>query len=156
MPDSQRTKFEPKNPNYEQRAREAFARQGIMQTIGASISKCAPGSFEITLPYDDRLSQQHGFLHGGIVATILDSACGFAAFTLMAEDAEILSIEFKTNFLAPAHGDTFFARGQVVKPGRTITVAEAELYAVENSSEKMVATMHGTLMTVYHHSQKQD
>ncbi len=120
-----------------------------MQTIGASLTTCEPGQVCITLPYDTKLCQQHGFIHGGIVATILDSACGYAAFSLMPTDAEVLSIEFKTNLLAPASGEVFHAMGEVVKTGRTISVAEASLY---NEKEKLIATMNCTLMAVYHHS----
>ena len=146
--------FVPKDPNFLNRVTESFALQSIMSTIGASLTSCEPGHVQITLPYDPKLCQQHGFIHGGIVATILDSACGYAAFSLMPEDAEVLSIEFKTNLLAPAKGDAFHAIGKVVKSGRTISVAEASLYAVDNEQQKIIATMHCTLMSVYHHQLK--
>lgn len=144
-------KFLPKDPDYQDRVSESFELQRIMHTIGASLSCCQPGHVRITLPYHEKLCQQHGFIHGGIVATILDSACGYAAFSLMPADAEVLSIEFKTNLLAPAKGDVFHAEGEVVKTGRTISVAEACLYAVEKEQEKLIATMNCTLMSVYHH-----
>lgn len=144
-------KFIPKDPDFQARVTDSFALQSIMQTIGASLTRCEPGQVHITLPYDKKLCQQHGFIHGGIVATILDSACGYAAFSLMPADAEVLSIEFKTNLLAPAKGDVFHALGEVVKSGRSISVAQASLYAVESDQEKLIASMNCTLMAVYHH-----
>lgn len=143
--------FPVKDSDYQTRVTESFNLQTIMQTIGASLTTIQPGQVCITLPYAIKLCQQHGFIHGGIVATILDSACGYAAFSLMQPDAEILSIEFKTNLLAPASGKVFHAMGEVVKSGRTISVAEASLY---NEQEKLIATMNCTLMAVYHHQPK--
>ena len=146
--------FLPKDPEYQQRVSDSFALQSIMHTLGARLTSCKPGQVHITLPYDAKLCQQHGFIHGGIVATILDSACGYAAFSLMPSDAEVLSIEFKTNLLAPAKGEIFHAMGRVIKSGRTISVAEASLYAIDSEQQKMIATMSCTLMAVYHHQPK--
>jgi len=120
-----------------------------MKTIGASLLHVKPGKVEIRLAYEKSLTQQHGFIHAGIVSTVLDSACGYAAFSLMPEDAAVLSVEFKTNLLAPAKGDYFIAKAQVVKPGKTITVTSAELFAYSDGEEKLVATMNGTMMAVY-------
>jgi uncharacterized protein (TIGR00369 family) len=119
-----------------------------MATVGASIERVDPGTVIIAMPANASLTQQHGYLHAGIIATIADSACGYAALSLMPEDAAVLSIEFKTNLLAPADGERFVARGKVIKPGRTIMVCEATVHAVRNGAEKLVATMTGTMMVV--------
>ena len=119
-----------------------------MRTLGASLSSVAPGRVEITRPWAEALTQQHGFLHAGMVATALDSACGYAGFTLMAADAAVLTIEFKINLLAPAQGESFRMVGTVVKPGRTVTVCEGQAYAVDGGRAKLIATMGCTLMAV--------
>ncbi|MFQ5627584.1 MAG: PaaI family thioesterase [bacterium] len=140
--------MKPQSPNFASRVRESFALQKVMQTIGASLGKIAPGEVEIILPFRDDLTQQNGFLHAGIVTTILDSACGYAAYTLMPEDANVLSVEFKINLCAPAKGDTMIARAKVKKPGRTLTVCEGDVCAVQDGAEKLVATMQATMMMV--------
>lgn len=140
--------FEPRDPLYLQRVRASFAQQGAMQTLGARLGHLAPGQADIELEWAAGLTQHHGFLHAGMVATALDSACGYAAFTLMAADAEVLSIEFKINLLAPARGARFRMEGRVLKPGRTITVCEGRAYALHGSDEKLIANMHCTLMAV--------
>src|SRR6185436_5559391 len=122
--------YQPRDPDFNVRVRESFARQRIMSTIRARLGRVEPGSVDIELAYDALLTQQHGFLHAGIIATIADSACGYAAFSLMPDDAAVLSIEFKTNMLAPADGERFIARGKVIKPGRTIMVCDATVHAV--------------------------
>ncbi|WP_198314785.1 MULTISPECIES: PaaI family thioesterase [unclassified Acidovorax] len=119
-----------------------------MQTLGARLGIVAPGAVNIELDWAAGLTQQHGFLHAGMVATALDSACGYAGLTLMAEDAAILTIEFKINLLAPARGERFRMEGRVLKPGRTITVCEGRAFALEGPKEKLVATMGCTLMAV--------
>lgn len=119
-----------------------------MATIGATLERVEPGEVTIAMPPNRSLTQQHGYLHAGIIATIADSACGYAALSLMPNDAAVLSIEFKTNMLAPADGERFIARGKVVKPGRTIMVCDATVHAVRNGAEKLVATMTGTMMVV--------
>ena len=123
-----------------------------MRTIGASLAAVEPGRVEIELPYDSSLTQQDGFLHAGVSATIMDSACGYAAFSLMPADARVLTIEFKINLLAPAAGNRFRAIGKVRKPGRSVTVAEAELIAErdgEGDGEfRLIATMSATLMAI--------
>ncbi len=140
--------FEPRNPGFEARVRESFARQAAMRTLGASLAVVEPGRVEITLPWAEALTQQHGFLHAGMVATALDSACGYAGFTLMALEAAVLTIEFKINLLSPAQGQRFRMVGTVVKPGRTVTVCEGHAYALDGGQEKLVATMGCTLMAV--------
>jgi len=140
--------FELRCADYADRVRDSFSRQGAMQTLGASLGLVAPGAVDIELPWAPGLTQQHGFLHAGMVATALDSACGYAGFTLMGQDAAVLTIEFKINLLAPAKGERFRMEGRVIKPGRTITVCEGRAFAIENQQEKLVATMGCTLMAV--------
>lgn len=140
--------FKPKDEGYAARLRESFALQGAMATIGASLGDIAPGRVVIELPWAAGLTQQHGFLHAGMVATALDSACGYAGFTLMPEGAGVLTIEFKINLLAPAKGQRFRMVGHVIKPGRTITVTEGRAYAIDDGREKLIATLGATLMTI--------
>ena len=143
------SQFEPRDPNYKSRIAQSFADQAIMQTIGASLLEVLPGQVEIGLPFDQRLTQQDQFIHAGVSSTIMDSACGYAAFSLMPANARVLTIEFKINLLAPAAGDCFRAIGKVRKPGRSVFVAEAELHASQDGSDRLVATMTGTLMAIY-------
>jgi uncharacterized protein (TIGR00369 family) len=143
------TRFEPKDPDYEARVRASFGRQEAMQTLGIEIVRLGPGEIELTMPYSRAYAQQHGFVHAGIIATALDSACGYAAFSLMPGDAAVLTVEFKINLLAPAKGERFLLRSRVVKPGRTITVCDGQALAVDAGAEKLVATMTGTMMAVF-------
>jgi len=136
------------DPAYDARVRGSFARQTVMATLGATLSRVAPGEVDIEWPYRAEFTQQHGFLHAGVLAMMLDSACGYAAFSLMPEDAAVLSVEFKLNLLAPAAGERFSARARVIRPGRTLTVCEADAWAIRNGEEKRVATMLGTMMCV--------
>jgi uncharacterized protein (TIGR00369 family) len=137
------------SPNYEERVRSSFARQNVMKAIGAELTLVTPGIIEIEMPYSQNLTQQHGFLHAGVISTVLDSACGYAAYSLMPENAAVLTIEFKVNLLAPGKGERFLFRGSVTKPGRTIVVADGQAYAIAADGEaKLVATMTGTMMTV--------
>jgi uncharacterized protein (TIGR00369 family) len=132
----------PADPQYPARIRDSFARQKAMALIGASLASVAPGRVEIELPFRDDLTQQKGFVHGGILGMIADSACGYAAFTLMPAGCSIVTVEYKLNILSPAR-DSLVARGEVVKAGRTLTVARGEVYARDG---KHVATMQQTLM----------
>ena len=141
--------FEPQDPNFEARVRESSARQKVMKTIGASLTKISPGEVEIELPFRKDLTQQHDFLHGGIVATIVDTACGYAALTLMPVDSAVLTIEYKVNFVSPATGKKMIARGHITKPGRTVTVCAGDVFAVSDGKEKLVATMLATIMTLH-------
>ena len=140
--------FEPRNPLYEQRVRDSFALQGVMHHMGAQLGLITPGAVDIELAWAKELTQQHGFLHAGVVSAALDSACGYAAFTLMVPEAEVLTIEFKINLLAPAQGERFRMEGRVLKPGRTITVCEGRAYAWHDGSEKLIATMSCSLMAI--------
>ena len=143
-----------RNPNFAQRVHESFALQGAMRTLGASLQTIEPGRVVIGMAHRPELTQQHGFVHAGIVAAALDSACGFAAFTLMPEDAGVLTIEFKINLLAPARGPLLRFEGAVTKGGRTISVVDGRAYQFELGSEhetkgrKLIATMTATVMTV--------
>src|SRR4030095_127560 len=136
--------MKPLNSSFEQQVRQSFAQQSIMQLIGASLSLVEPGVVEITLPYRKDLTQQNGYLHAGIVTTIADSACGYAAFTLMPEGSGVLSVEFKVNLLRPAKGEEFLSRAEVVKSGKTLTVVRADVFAVTENNRILVATMQGT------------
>ncbi|WP_442578985.1 PaaI family thioesterase [Mesorhizobium sp. ASY16-5R] len=135
--------------DFEERVRASFARQNAMTTLAAELTSVTPGIVEIEMPFSEALTQQHGFLHAGIISAALDSACGYAAFSLMPENAAVLTIEFKVNLLAPGKGERFLFRGSVTKPGRTIIVADGQAYAFTADGEaKLIATMTGTMMTV--------
>jgi len=140
----------PADANFEQRVRDSFARQAVMTTLGARIDAIAAGRVELSMAHRAELTQQHGFLHAGIVAAALDSACGYAAFTLMPDDAAVLTIEFKINLLAPARGPRFRFVGVVVKPGRTISVVDGQALQGDGdgAAESLFATMSATVMTV--------
>ena len=137
----------PPNPSFAEEIKASFAKQTIMGLIGAELSRVEPGVVEITLPYRPDLAQQHGYLHAGIVTTIADSACGYAAYTLMPPESEVLSVEFKVNLLRPAKGEVFLAVAEVVKSGRTLTVVRADVFGLDQSGRReLVATMLGTMM----------
>ncbi|HSH91119.1 MAG TPA: PaaI family thioesterase, partial [Ramlibacter sp.] len=138
MPD---VRFDPKDPDFDARVRASFERQEAMKTIGATLTKVEPGVVFIEMPWTQSLTQQHGFLHGGIIATALDSACGYAAFSLMPADAAVLTVEYKMNMLAPGKGERFRMEGYVVKPGRTITVVDGKAWAIDGGREKLIGTM---------------
>jgi uncharacterized protein (TIGR00369 family) len=137
-----------KDPNYATRVRASFDKQALMSTIGARLTDVQPGAVTIRLPFRDDLTQQHGFLHAGTIASVADSACGYAALSLMPADAGVLSIEFKVNMLAPAKGDAIVARGTVIRAGRSIMVCRADVHAVSGTEEKLIAAMQGTMMVV--------
>ena len=136
------------NPNLEKRIRESFARQGIINTLNGKITHVSPGEMHIEAPFDERFTQQDGFLHAGVVTTLMDSACGYAAYTLMPADSRVLSVEFKVNFLSPAQGERFRAEGRVVKSGKTLTVCEGKLFAIQAKGEKLVAIMQATMICI--------
>ena len=140
--------YQAQDSNFRARVRNSFARQRVMATLGIEMIHLDAGEVHLAMPPDLAYTQQHGFMHAGIITTALDSACGYAAFTLMPAEAAVLTVEFKTNLLAPAKGERFLFRGRVIKPGRTLTVCEAEALALEGSQEKLIATMAGTLMAV--------
>lgn len=132
----------------EKKVRESFAAQTAMTTVGATMTRLAYGQAEIELPAAAHIRQQQEFVHGGVVAMILDSACGYAAFTTMPADSEVVSVEFKINFLKPALGAKLIARGRVLRPGKTLTVCQGEVYAVTDAGETAVAAMQATMATV--------
>ena len=127
---------------FAQRVRESFERQAVMATLGAQLESVEPGRVVITMQHRPELTQQHGFLHAGIVSTALDSACGYAAYSLMPATSSLVTVEYKINILAPAKAD-LVARGQVIRPGRTLTIARGDVYAADGTH---VASMLQTLM----------
>ncbi|MBV9209803.1 MAG: PaaI family thioesterase [Acidobacteria bacterium] len=138
--------YEPQDMEFESRVRESFARQEVMRLIGAGLSRVEPGAVDITLPFRSDLTQQNGFIHAGIVTTIADSACGYAAYTLMPAGASVLSVEFKVNLLRPAAGEVFIAEARVVKAGGTLTVTRADVYAHTGDAQTLIATMLATMI----------
>ena len=141
-------RFKPRDPEYKRKIKESFQAQAVMETIGASLVDTLPGRVRIRLDYSKEITQQDGFVHAGIISTAIDSACGYAALSLMEPGARVLSIEFKVNLLAPARGDYFIATGFVRKSGKTIMVTEGELIAYSGDQKKLVATMTATMMSV--------
>ena len=140
--------FEPKDPDFRARIAASFTRQTAMASLGVTIAHLEPGEIELAMPYSGAFTQQHGFIHAGIIATALDSACGYAAFSLLPPETAILTVEFKTSLLAPAKGERFTFIGQVVKPGRTITFCESQAFAYEGGASKLIATMSSSLIAI--------
>jgi uncharacterized protein (TIGR00369 family) len=147
--------FQPRDPDFEHRVRSSFARQAAMHLLGVSMERVAPGEVDLILPFRGDLTQQHGFLHAGIVAAVVDSACGYAALSLMEPGTAVLSVEFKVQLLAPARGASFRALGRVVRAGRTLTFVMGELRVVSQptpgeppSDGELIALMTGSMMTV--------
>ncbi|MEO7336487.1 MAG: PaaI family thioesterase [Caldimonas sp.] len=140
----------PHDPDFERRTRDSFARQPAMATLGIRLVEVGPGFVVAAMAHRPDLTQQHGFLHAGIVSTALDTACGYAAFTLMPADVGVLTIEFKVNLLAPARGPELLIEGRVTKAGRTISVVDAQAFEPESgpTARKLVATMTATIMTI--------
>ncbi len=141
--------FTPRDPNYAARVHASFERQQVMAWLGASLTRLAPGQCEITLPHKPALTQQHGYIHGGIIGTIGDSAGGYAAYTLMPHDASVLTVEYKMNIMAPGDGELFIARGEVIRAGRSLVVARADVFAVKAGKETHCASLLQTLMTMH-------
>ena len=138
--------YQASNPLFAEEIKRNFARQSIMGFIGAELSLVEPGVVEITLPYRKDLTQQHGYLHAGVLTTIADSAAGCAAYSLMPAGSEVLSVEFKVNLLKPAEGTSFLARAEVIKPGKTLTVVRADVFGIsETGQRELVATLQGTM-----------
>jgi len=140
--------FELRDPDVERRIRQSFARQGLMRTIGATLTRVSAGEVEIEIPFQSGLTQQHGYVHAGIVTAIVDNACGYAAMSLTPAGTEVLTVEYKVNFLAPARGARFVGRGRVVRSGRTFTICTGEVLAIEAEDTVVVAFMLTTIMTV--------
>jgi len=143
------THYEPRDSGWDAKVRESFARQGIMGLIGATLADVWPGGCEIRLPYRPDLSQQHGFFHAGVTSTIVDSAAGYAGFSLMAPHTSVLSVEFKINLLAPADGELLIATGEVVKPGRNLVITRGDAWVVKGDTLTHCAMMQQTLMTMH-------
>ena len=134
------------NPSFVEEIKTSFAKQTIMALIGGELTRVEPGVVEISLSYRSDLTQQHGYVHAGIITTIADSACGYAAYTLMPPNSDVLAVEFKVNLLRPAKGETFLARAEVIKSGRTLTVVRADVHAITGERRELVAIMQGTMM----------
>jgi uncharacterized protein (TIGR00369 family) len=140
--------FEPRDARFEARVRESFAKQRMMEFLGAELLAVRAGEVEIALPFRGELTQQHGYLHAAAVTAIADSACGYAALTLMAPACEVLSVEFKINLLAPAAGTRFVAVGRVLRPGRTLTVCAADVHAQQAGGPRLIAAMQATMIAL--------
>jgi uncharacterized protein (TIGR00369 family) len=137
-----------RDPGFEQRVRTSFARQAAMRMLDVSIDRVAPGEVDLVPPFRSDLTQQHGYLHAGIVTAVIDSACGYAALSLMEPGTAVLSVEFKVQLLAPARGESFRALGRVVRSGRTLTVVMGELRSIAPDGDEVIALMTGTMMTM--------
>ena len=140
------TGFASRDPDFEVRVRASFDRQAFMHLIGAELVAVDPGRTEVRLPWRPELGQQHGYFHGGAIGAIADNACGYAAFSLAAASDSVLTVEYKLNLVAPGKGEALIARGLVVKPGRTLTVCEAKVYALDKGEERLCAVALETLM----------
>lgn len=138
--------FEPRDPDFEARVRESFARQGMMRMLGAELVAVRPGEVEIALTFRDDLTQQNGYLHAAAVTAIADSACGYAALSLMDPGRDVLSVEFKANLLAPAAGERFVASARVIRSGRTLTVCTAEVHAERGETRRLISAMQATMI----------
>lgn len=138
--------FQATNVNFAQTVSESFYKQGLMRYLGAKLDAVEPGYVRIVMPFSDNLTQQHSYFHAGAMTSIVDSACGYASLTLMPANAEVLTIEFKVNFIAPASGEYVIAHGRVLKPGRTVTVCQGEVFAIKDGVEKLCAVMQATMI----------
>ena len=141
--------FQPANPDFEARVRDSFARQPFMEFLGAELGVVEPGYCEIHLAHRAELTQQHGYMHGGALATLADNAAGYAAFSLMPADASVLTVEYKLNIMRPGVGDRMTARAKVIKAGRTITVVESNVYGIDCGKEVMCVTSIQTIMALH-------
>jgi len=137
------------DPDFAARVRASFGRQQVMAWIGAELTSVTAGRCEIRLPYKPELSQQHGYIHGGIIGTIGDTAAGYAAYTLMPQGSSVLTIEYKMNLMAPGAGEWLVARGEVLRAGRTLVVARADVFAVKSGKQTQCASLLQTLMTMH-------
>jgi uncharacterized protein (TIGR00369 family) len=149
LPTAPKQVFEPRDPHWSEKVRASFARQGAMGLIGAELVDVKPGWCEIRVPYRADLSQQHGYFHAGIISTAVDSAAGYAGFSLMVPNASVLSVEFKINLLAPGDGELMIATGEVIKSGRTLVICRGDAYVVKHGKTTHCAMMQQTLMTMH-------
>jgi uncharacterized protein (TIGR00369 family) len=147
---------DPCDPETVARIRADFARQRLMETMGAELGAVRVGEVEIELPFREELTQQNGYLHAGAITAIVDSACGYAAYTLMPASSDVLSVEFKVNLLAPAVGERFLAIGRVLRSGRTLTVCAGEVFAIQGGSRKLIGALQGTMITVRSQAAEQE
>jgi len=134
--------------DFRERVRQSFDKQGAMAMLGAELTRVEPALVEIELPFDQKLTQQHGFLHAGVISAALDAACTYAAYTTVEPDVSILTIEFKVNLMSPGRGERFLFRGEITKPGSTIIVADGRAYAIGDGPAKLIASMTGTMMVI--------
>ncbi|OIP09999.1 MAG: thioesterase [Rhodocyclales bacterium CG17_big_fil_post_rev_8_21_14_2_50_68_7] len=141
--------FQPSDPDYAERVRASFGRQKVMAFLGAELTGIGPGWCEIRLPYREELTQQHGYFQAGIVGAIVDNAGGYAGYSLMPADASVLTVEYKLNLLAPADGELLLARGEVIKPGRTLVITRGEVHVFRDGRMIHCASMQQTLMTLH-------
>ena len=142
------TKYNIQDENFATRVKSSFGRQGFMEFLGATLREVGPGRVVIEVPFDRKLSQQHGFFHGGLIGTLADNAAGYAAFSLMGASDSVLTVEYKLNIMSPARGDLLIARGRVLRPGRRVTVCQSDIFVRQKNNEKQCATMLGTFMTL--------
>ncbi|MGZ4320595.1 MAG: PaaI family thioesterase [Solirubrobacteraceae bacterium] len=142
------SEFRARDPEFQERVRASFAQQGLMSTFAARLDRVDPGVVEIAVPFADRLTQQDGFLHAGVVIAAMDGACGYAALSLMEPDCRVLTVELKVNLLSVASGERLLARGQVMRPGRTLTVCRGDAYVLTGEEERHVATILTTMFGV--------
>lgn len=142
------------DPHFAERVRASFDRQNAMHLIQATLPVVEHGRTEIHLPHWTGIEQQHGFVHGGVVGMIADSATGYAAMTLAPASASVLTVEYKMNLVAPADGEKLIARGQVVRPGRTLIVTQSEVFAIQDSRETLCALMQQTIMVMHGKGEK--
>ena len=149
QPSGPRRSHDPRDPDWADKVRASFGRQSVMALIGAALGDVRPGWCEIRLPYRADLCQQHGYFHAGIISTVVDSAAGYAGFSLMPPDTSVLSVEFKINLLAPGDGELLIATGEVVKPGRNLVITSGDAWVVKNGKVTHCATMQQTLMTMH-------
>ncbi len=143
---SEKPGFKVLDPHYERRVRESFARQGLMKHLGAELASLQPGGAEIRVPFRSELTQQHDYFHAGVTGAVADSACGYAAYTLMPADSSVLTVEYKMNLLAPADGDELIARARVVRSGKTLKICTADVFVRKGGAENHCAMMLSTIM----------
>ena len=139
-------KFQPRDPNFQQKVQDSFDQQLFMDYIGAQLTEVSPGYCEIRVPFQESLTQQNGFFHAGVISTIADNAAGYAAFSLMEKKASILTVEIKLNFLSPGKGNMLIGRGQVLKSGKTLTTCRSDIFVLQNGEEKLCAAGQSTLI----------
>lgn len=139
-------KYEPKNKDFRKKVQASFDRQKFMRLIGAELVEVNPGYCEIKVPFDEKLTQQHGFFHAGVISTLADNTAGYAAFSLMEIDSSILTVEFKLNLLAPGKGDSLIGKAEVIKNGKTLTICRSEIYAIRDGNVTLCAAGQSTLI----------